>query len=224
MEPELGNALRKNRVEDLEKRAFRWLERSFWRDIVDCPDDPLDKRTVRLKKLFDSAPTIPKRQGDGEHFPISVFIEYDSILKLLEPIFKRRPTAVTDLSAAKASAIGRLLEHRRIVALEALNEKQWERWKRELLQRANCIIPIECWPNGEGVLFTEDVIVELTAQTAALRILGAKMDLGEDAVLKLVKEGKKMLPPRFLEKLEKAYAVVENNDSWQFLNQLDPLK
>jgi len=73
-------------------------------------------------------------------------------------------------------------------------------------------------------LFTEDVIFELTPHTAALRILGAKMNLGKDAVWKIVKEGKEMLPPKLLEKMEKAYAAIESNDSWQFLNQLDPLK
>jgi hypothetical protein len=89
MEPELASALRKNRVEDLEKRAFRWLERSFWQDISNYPDDPLDKRTLRLKKLFETTSTIPRRQGGDEHYPISVFIEYDSLLKSLEPVFKK---------------------------------------------------------------------------------------------------------------------------------------
>src|SRR6266436_7128836 len=65
MEPELPNALRKGRVEDLGKRAFRWLERSFWGDIIHYPDDRLDKRTLRLSKLFDDALRIPPRQGDG---------------------------------------------------------------------------------------------------------------------------------------------------------------
>jgi hypothetical protein len=108
MEPELASALRKNRVEDLEKRAFRWLERSFWEDLRHYPDNPLDKRSLRLKKLFDSTPTIPKRQGGGEHFPISVFIEYDLLLKLLEPIFKRRPAKISSLSGkeARAFAVG----------------------------------------------------------------------------------------------------------------------
>jgi hypothetical protein len=71
---------------------------------------------------------------------------------------------------------------------------------------------------------TEDVIIELTAQTAALKILGAKMALREEAVLKLVKEGKEMLPPEILKKLDGAYATVEDNSAWQFLNQLDPLQ
>jgi hypothetical protein len=71
---------------------------------------------------------------------------------------------------------------------------------------------------------TEDVIIELTAQTAALKILGAKMALREEAVLKLVKEGKEMLPPEILKKLDGTYATVEDNSAWQFLNQLDPLQ
>jgi hypothetical protein len=231
MEPELASALRKGRVEDLEKRAFRWLERSFWQDISNYPDDPLDKRILRLKKLFDNAPRIPVRQGDDEHFPISVFIEYDSLLKLLEPVFKRRPAKVSSLpeKQAKVFAVGtrqgeRGLGRYRSSILEALNEKRVELWKRELLQQASRVVPIEFWPKGQEVWFTEDVLIELTAQRAALRILGAKMNLSNDAVLKLVKEGKKMLPPKLLEKIENAYAAVESNDSWQFLNQLDPLK
>src|SRR5262245_48329064 len=75
MEPELAGASRKGRLDDLEKRTFRWLERSFWEDRRRYPDDPLDQRILRLKKLFDSTPTVPKRQGGAEHFPISVFIE-----------------------------------------------------------------------------------------------------------------------------------------------------
>jgi hypothetical protein len=104
MEPELASALRKNRVGGLEKRAFRWLERSFWEDLRHYPDDPIDKRILRLKKLFDSIPKIPKRQGDSEHFPISVFIEYDSLRNSLEPIFKRRPAKVTSLSGEQAKS------------------------------------------------------------------------------------------------------------------------
>ena len=49
MEPELARARRKGRVEDLGKRTYRWLERSFWEDIRSYPDDPLDKRTLRSK-------------------------------------------------------------------------------------------------------------------------------------------------------------------------------
>jgi hypothetical protein len=191
----------------------------------------LDKRILRLKKLFDNAPRIPVRQGDDEHFPISVFIEYDSLLKLLEPVFKRRPAKVSSLpeKQAKVFAVGtrqgeRGLGRYRSSILEALNEKRVELWKRELLQQASRVVPIEFWPKGQEVWFTEDVLIELTAQRAALRILGAKMNLSNDAVLKLVKEGKKMLPPKLLEKIENAYAAVESNDSWQFLNQLDPLK
>jgi hypothetical protein len=228
MEPELANALRKNRVEDLEKRAFRWLERSFWRDIRNHPDDPLDKRTLRLKKLFGVAPSIPPRQGDGKHFPISVFIEYDSLLVLLDPVFERRPAKVNSLSGeeAKRFAIGtsqgeRRLGRYRSVALAKLNVNRFQLWKSELLQRASRVIPIEFWLKGQEVWLTEDAIIELTAQTAALRILGAKMDLSNDAVLKLVKQGKKMLPPTLLEKMEKSFAGVGSNASWQFLNQLD---
>src|SRR5215470_13785311 len=87
MKPELAEAQRRNRIEDLGKRAYRWLERSFWQDIREFPDDPLDIRTTRLKHTFDTALKIPLRQGDSEYFPISVFIEYDSLLRLLEPIF-----------------------------------------------------------------------------------------------------------------------------------------
>ena len=232
MEPELAGALRKGRAVDLEKRAFRWLERSFWQDISNYPDDPLDRRTLRLKTLFDTAPKIPLRQGDGEYFPISVFIEYDSLLKLLEPVFKRRPAPVSRLPVkeARVFALGTkegvrgLRFFYRSKVIEALNEKRFQRWKKELLQQVNRIIPVEFWPKGQAVWFTEDVIVELTASKAALRILGAKMNLGEDAVLKLVKIGKEMLPPHILEKMEKFNAAVENNDSLQFLNQLYPLK
>jgi hypothetical protein len=73
MENELPEAIRRNRLDDLEKRAFRWLEKSFWEDISHHPDDPLDKRTLRLKKLFDATPALPTRVGDGEHFPIFSF-------------------------------------------------------------------------------------------------------------------------------------------------------
>src|SRR5262249_4916266 len=227
MEPELANALRKGRVEELEKRAFRWLERSFWQDIRDYPDDALEKRTLRLKKLFDTAPKIPPRQGDGEHLPISVFIEYDSLIKLLEPVFRRRPARINNLpkEPAKVFAVGtsqgeRGLGRYRSKVLATLNEKRFQRWKRELLQQVSRVVPVAFWPKGQEVWFTEDVIVELTASKAALMILAAKMNLGEDAVLKLVKRGKEMLPPSVLEKIEKAYAAVENNDSWQFLNRL----
>jgi hypothetical protein len=231
MEPELASALRKGRVEHLEKRAFRWLERSFWEDLRHYPDDPLDKRILRLKKLFDSIPKIPKRQGDSEHFPISVFIEYDSLRISLEPIFKRRPAKVTSLSGeqAKSFAVGtsqgeRGWGWRRRKSLEISSEKRFQRWKQELLQRANSIIPIEFWPKDHEAWLTEDVIIELTAQTAALKILGAKMALGEEAVLKLVKEGKEMLPPEILKRLEGAYANVADNSAWQFLNQIDPFQ
>ena len=231
MESELASALRKGRVEDLEKHAFRWLERSFSQDISNYPDDPLDKRILRLRKLFDNAPTIPPRQGDGEHFPISVFIEYDSLLKLLEPIFKRRPARVGSLpeKQAKDFAVAiregeRGLWRRRLNLLEVFNKKRFQRWKKELLQQVSRVVPTEVWQKGQEVWFTEDAITELTAQTAALRILGAKMNLSNDAVLKSVKKGKKMCPPKLLEKLENAYATVESNDSWRFLNQLDPLK
>src|SRR5262249_42349810 len=128
MEPELASALRKGRVEELEKRAYRWLERSFWEDISRYPDDLLDKRILRLKKLFDSTPTIPKRQGGGEHCPISVFIEYDLLQELLEPIFKRRPAKINSLSGneARAFAVGtsqgdRGWGRRRSASLEAIN-------------------------------------------------------------------------------------------------------
>jgi hypothetical protein len=227
MEPEL----RKDRFEDLEKRAIRWLERSFWEDIRHHPDDPLDKRTLRLKKLFDTAPTIPPRQGDSDHFPISVFIEYDSLRKSLEPVFERRPVKVTNLpkKEAKVFAVGtsegqRAWGHWRWAILEAINKKRFQRWKRKLLERVRQVSPIEVWPKGQEVWFTEDVIFDLTARTAALRIIEAKMNLRQDAVWKLVTKGKEMLPPKILEKMEKAYAAVESNDSWQFLNQLDPLK
>ena len=232
MEPELPNALRKGRVDDLGKRAFRWLETSFWEDIIHHPDDPLDKRILRLKKLFDAAARIPSRKGDSEHFPISVFIEYDSLLKLLEPVFKRRPAKISSLpeKQAKVFAFGtsqgeRGLGSYRSKVLAALNEKRFQLWKRELLQQVSRVIPIAFWPKGQEVWFSEDVLIELTAQTAALRILGAKMELRNDAVLKLVKRGKEMLPPHVLEKMEKAYAAAESSDARQFhkhqLNQ-DP--
>ena len=231
MEPELRSALRKGRVEDLKKRAYRWLERSFWEDISNYPDDEMDKRTLRLKRLFDTAPRIPRRQGDSEHSPISVFVEYDSLLKLLKPIFKRRPAKLTRLSGkeAKAFAVGMREGERgvwrwRLNLLEIFNERRFQRWKRELLQQVGRVLPVDVWPNGQEVGFTEDVIFELTAHTAALQIVGAKMNLGNEDVLKLVKEGKEMCPPKLLEKMEKAYAAIESNDSWRFLNQLDPLK
>ena len=231
IEPELANAVRKDRIDDLEKRAFRWLERSFWQDISNYPDDPLDNRTVRLENLFNNVPKIPLRQGDGEHFPISVFVEYDSILKLFEPIFTRRPAKVSHLSGkeAKRFAVGtrqgeRGLGRYRSNALTTLNMQRFQLWKAELLQLANRVIPIAFWPKGQEAWFTEDEIIELTAQTAALRVLGRKLGLGNDAVVKLVKDGKKMLPPRVLQKMEIAYTAVENNDSWQFLNRLYPPK
>jgi hypothetical protein len=232
MEPELPNALRKGRVEDLARRAFRWLERSFWEDIIQHPDDSLDKRTLRLKKLFDAAPKIPPRQGDGEHLPISVYIEYDSLLKLLEPVFKRRPTPTTRLPEreAKVFAAGTRQGVRglsffyRYKVLAALNEKRFQRWEKELLERVSQIIPVNFWPKGQEVWFTKDVIVELTASKAALMVLGVKMNLGEDAILKLVKRGKEMLPPHTLEKIEKAYAAVDSDDAWLFLSQLAPHK
>jgi hypothetical protein len=170
MEPELASALRKNRVEDLEKRAFRWLERSFWQDISNYPDDPLDKRTLRLKKLFETTSTIPRRQGGDEHYPI----EYDSLLKSLEPVFKRRPAKISSLprQQAKFFAVGtsqgeRGLGRYRSESLKFLNEKQFQRWKTELLQQVSRVMPIEVWPKGQEVWFTEDVIIELTAHTAA---------------------------------------------------------
>lgn len=224
MEPELARARRKGRVEQLAKRAYRWLEESFWEDIRSYPDpdDPLDKRTLRLKKLFDSAPIIPKRQGGSERLPISVFIEYQVLFEALKPIFKRRPTRVSSLpkKQAKDYAVGikegdRGLWHRRLNLLEVLSEKRFQRWKTELLQQVSRLMPV-----AQEVWFTEDV----TAHKAALRILGAKINLREDAVWKLVNEGKEMCPPKLLEKLEKAYAAIESNDSWRFLNQLDPLK
>jgi len=231
MEPELPKALRKGRLEDLVKRAFRWLERSFWEDIIHYPDDSLDKRTLRLRKLFDGAPKIPLRQGDGEHFPISVFIEYDSLLKLLEPVFKRRPAPVSRLPAREAKVFAartrqgvRGLGFYRSKVIEALKEKRFQRWEKELLQQVNRIVPVKFWPKGQEVWFTQDVIVELTASRAALIILGAKMNLGEEAVLKLVKRGKEMLPRHLSEKMETAYAAIERNDSWQLLNEIDPPK
>jgi hypothetical protein len=235
MEPELASAQRKGRVEDLKKRAYRWLYESFWEDMRSYPDDPLDKRTLRLKKLFDSTSAIPKRQGDSEHLPISVFIEYEVLFEALKPIFKRRPARIHRLPRADVFADdpqcrdSRRVNRRWPLLVEALlprvfYEKRFQRWKRELLQQVGRVVPIESWPKAQEVWFTEDVIFELTAHTGALQILGAKMNLSNDAVWKLVNKGKKMLPPKLLEKLENAYAAVESNDSWRFLNQLDPLK
>jgi len=233
MEQELPGAMRKNRLDDLLKRAFRWMERSFWEDIRAYPEDPLDKRILRLKKLFDNTPTMPTRQGAGEHFPIAVFIEYVSLETLLKPIFKRRPREIRHLPKggveAKQFAATRegdrfpgLWRYRQRV-LDVLQEKRLARWKKKRLERARQVIPVEFWPRKEGAGFTEDAVTdpEMTAQTAALRILGAKMDLGNDAVVKLVKEGKQMLPPNILEKLEKAYNTIgTNNEAWQFLNRI----
>jgi hypothetical protein len=237
LERELPEAIRRNRLDDLEKRALRWMERSFWEDITCHPEDPLDERTLRLKKLFDNTPTIPARQGEGEHFPISVFIEYHLLRERLEPIFKRRPPEIKHLprggAEAKEFAATREgghfagLHRRRQHVIEMLQEKRLQRWKKKRLELARQIIPLEFWPRGQEAWFTEEAITdpEITAQTAALRILGAKTELGNDAVLKLVKKGKQMLPPKILEKLERAYdAIGTNNEAWQFLNQLDPLR
>jgi hypothetical protein len=143
----------------------------------------------------------------------------------------RRPAKVSGLSGQKAKvfAVGirqgeRGLGRYRSNALEALNTQRFQLWKAELLQQANRVIPIEFWPKSQEQWFTQDEIIELTAQTSALRILGTRMGLSNDAVLKLVKQGKKMLPSRLLEKMETAYAAVENNDSWQLLNRLYPFK
>jgi hypothetical protein len=238
MEKELPGAIRKNRLDGLEKRAIRWLERSFWEDIRSHPDDPLDKRTLRLKKLFDSTARIPQRQGDGEFFAVSVFIEYDSLLKRLEPIFNRRPPEIKHLPKEQAQVHAATLEggqfyglgRRRLSILQAIQEKRYQRWKKQRLEQVSQVLAIDFWPQGQEVWFTEDALTdpEMTARTAALRILGAKlgakMPLGDDAVWKLVKQGKQILPPPILEKMEVAFATVDNGQSWQFLKQLASLK
>jgi hypothetical protein len=234
MEPELASARRKGRVEELGKRAYRWLEESLWEDMRSYPDDPLDKRTLRLKKLFDSTPIIPKRQGDSEHLPISVFIEYEVLFEALKPIFKRRPARIHRLPQADVFADDPQRRDSRRVNRRwplfggfirgILNAKLSQRWKAERLQRANQILSVPELPKDQGFWFEAEDVMELKAQTAALRKIGAKMNLSNDAVLKLVKKGKKMCPPKLLEKLKNAYATVESNDSWQFLNQFDPLE
>jgi hypothetical protein len=236
LEKELPGAIRKNRLGDLQKRALCWVEGSFWGDIRRRPDDSLDERTLRLKKLFDATPAIPSRRGEDEHFPISVFIEYAALEKLLKPIFIRRPPEIKHLpkggAAAKQFASTREghrfpgLWRYRQRALDVLQEKRLARWKKKRLERARQVIPVEFWSWGEGAGFTEDAVTdpEMTPQTAALRIVGAKMNLGNDAVLKLEKEGKQMLPPKILEKLEKAYDAIGTNESWQFLNRIHPLR
>jgi hypothetical protein len=236
LEKELLGAIRKNRLGDLEKRAFRWVEESFWGDIRQHPDDSLDKRTLRLKKFFDATTAIPSRRGAGEHFPISVLIEYTSLLNLLKPIFKRRPPEIWHLPKGGADAKQFVAATRaghhypglwrnRQRALDMLQEKRLKRWKKKRLELARRVISVEFWLRGEGAGFTEDAVTdpEMTAQAAALRILGAKMDLGNDAVLKLLKEGKQILPPKLLEKLEKAYDTIDTNEGWQFLNRIYPL-
>jgi hypothetical protein len=114
----------------------------------------------------------------------------------------------------------------RLNGVQVLQEIRLQRWKKKRLKLARRIIPVEFWPQGQEAWFFKEAITdpEMTAQTAALRILGAKMKLGNDAVLKLVKKGKEMLPPKILEKMERTYAAIDSNDSWQFLNQLDPLR
>src|SRR5262245_46312333 len=219
MEPELPDALRKGRVEDLRRRTLRWLERSFWDDMIHHPDDPLDKRTLRLRKLFDDAPRIPSRQGDGEHFPISVFIEYSLLFEAFKPAFKRRPPSIQHLAPkvrkpcvddprSRDSQWKNLLKD--LIRIH-VNAKRSQRWEAEQLQRAK-----------EFGLEDHDVI-NLTARKAALKSLATKMDISKEAVSKLVKDGKRMLSPTVLKKLESAYANVQDNSAWQFLNQIDPL-
>lgn len=227
LEREIPNALRKGRLDDLGKRAFRWIEELFWDDIRQHPNDVLNKRTLRLKRLFDNCSRIPPRTGDSDHFPISVFIEYDSLLKALKPTFKRRPAKIRHLPRREArtfvdQTLGGGRGYSRRFVLEAINEKRLHSWETEQLQRANRVIPFEQWPKGKEFWFKTEEIGELTPSKAALKILAGKMELKEDTVWKLVKEGKRMLPPGILERLEAAYATVKDNSSWQFLNQIDP--
>jgi hypothetical protein len=233
MEPELARALRKGRVEDLGKRAYRWLERSFWEDISRYPDDPLDKRTLRLKKLLDSTQTIPKRQGDSEYFPISIFIEYDSLLGALKPAFKRRPARLSRKQAnlpdddpqsrdsRRENPRWRLLED---LALSVLHKKHLQRWETGQLQRANQVISVPEWPKDQEFSFEAGDVMKLTARTAALRILEAKMNLSNEAVWKLVKEGRKLLPLNVRQRLKQGDANVTDNSTWQFLNRAYPLE
>jgi hypothetical protein len=230
MELELPEAVRKSRVINLEKRAYRWLERSFWQDVTRHPDDPLDKRISRLKSRFESAAMIPPRQGDSEHFPVSVYIEYDSLLSALKPAFKRYPSVLKKLPRTHSAefmerTIGRGSRgYSRPAVIEALNEKRAHKWQGEQLKQAKRLIPIELWSKTEEFWFDDKDVVALTPRKAALRTLAKKLDLSEDAVWKLVKTGKKMLPPHVLKRLENAYAAVNDDSTWRFLNEIDPLK
>ncbi len=223
--PEIPGALRKGRLDDLHKRTFRWIEKSFWDDIRKHPDDALDKRTLRLKRLFDNTPQIPHRQGGSEHFPISVFIEYDLLLKVLEPAFKRYPAKINRLPRQKAKelvdqTIGRGRGYSRPRVLEALNEKRRERWQEEQIKLANRTISLPELRSGEESGFEADEFLQLTKagkwthltpRKAALKILGSKMGLSEEAVSTLVKKGKTMLPPQILQRLHAAYSAIEKS-------------
>ncbi len=236
LDREIPKASRKDRLDDLDKRAFRWIERTFWDDIRRFPDDSLDKRILRLKKIFNNTPRIPHRQGDSEPFPISVFIEYDSIFKALQPVFKRYPAELKHLPGQDAKefvdqTIRRGRGYSRPIVLKALNEKRQLRWQEEQIRQANQIVSLPKLPSGEEFRLEADEFlhtneagewVHLTPRKAALKIMGAKIGLGEEAVWKLVKKGKKMLPPAILKKMEAAYSAIEDNSSWDFLNLIDP--
>jgi hypothetical protein len=229
LENELPVSRRKNRVDDLEKGVFRWLERSFWNDISRYPDDPLDKRTLRLKKLFETTRAIPPRRGDGKYFPISVFIEYDSLLTALKPAFKRRPAKITTLPKEHtrefvSQTIGGGRGYRRPSVLQALNTKRLQHWETKQLESANRVIPIDVWQKGQEFWFDAEDILNLTSREAALKILGSKLKLSSEQVSKLVKKGKNMLPRKALEKMETAFASMNDATTWQFLNHVDPLE
>jgi hypothetical protein len=229
LEKELPESRLKNRVDNLEKRAFRWLERSFWNDISRHPGDPLDKRTLRLKKIFETTPAIPRRRGDSKHFPISVFIEYDSLVTALKPAFKRRPAEITKLPKEYArefvnQTIGRGRGYRRPLVLHALNTKRLQRWETKQLESANRVIPIDVWQKGQEFWFDAEDILNLTSRDAALKILGTKLKLSSEQVSKLVKKGKNMLPRKALEKMETAFASMNDATTRQFLNHVDPLE
>jgi hypothetical protein len=115
---------------------------------------------------------------------------------------------------------------RRLNVLQALRAKREQRWKNKRRERARQVLELEFWPQGQEVFFTESDLTDpmMTAKAAALKILGAKMHLRDDAVWKLVKEGRQILPPAILAKMETMGPTVDNNASWQFLNQLSALK
>jgi len=199
--PEIPGALRKGRLDDLHKRTFRWIEKSFWDDIRKHPDDALDKRTLRLKRLFDNTPQIPHRQGDSEHFPISVYNEYELLFDKLKPEFKRRPPE--DHHRSRSPLVRLALFVKRIGA-----------WDKQMLQRESSLISQFGFREGE--------VLNLTPRKAALRILATKMNLSEESIWNLVEEGRKLLPSQILEKMVTAYSAIETNSSWQYLNKLDP--